>query len=86
MQIQLPVELERYVRDKVASGEYASPEEVLIESLHVLRNVERALPQAQDDLRREIDLGLRDIEAGRVCDWNVEELKELIRKRGRKAS
>lgn len=88
MQIKLPDELEQFVREKMASGKYASIDEVVAEALTVLRNIERILPSAQDDLRREIDLGLQDIEEGRVDAWDVEDLKEEIRHqaRGKKAS
>lgn len=63
-------------------------EEVIAAALRVMRNVEEAIPGAEDDLRREIDLGLKDIEEGRVSDWDVEELKRFIRgqARGKKAS
>jgi len=33
------------------------------------------------DLRREIQIGLNDLKAGRVSDWNVEEMKRRLRQR-----
>lgn len=83
MSIKLPADLERYVAEKMSSGQYASIDELIAQALLVLRNVERVLPSAEDDLRREIDLGLQDIEEGRVSEWDVEELKEHIRRRAR---
>ena len=38
------------------------------------------LPSAEDDLRREISLGLEDIEQGRVIEWDVEEMKQRLRR------
>jgi len=90
MEIKLTAEHERYVREKVKAGVYASADEVIEEALRVLRNVEKAMPGAEDDLRREIDLGLQDVEEGRVGEWDVEEMKRRVgagaAARGKKAS
>ena len=80
MQIKLPVDLDRFVRAKMASGRYASVDALVAEALSVMRHVEQVRAGADDDLRREIDLGLDDIEHGRVSAWDVEELKEYIRR------
>lgn len=81
MKIELPPELARFVKKKLESGEHSSANEVIAHALRVLRNVEKWLPSAEDDLRREIQLGLDDLEAGRVSEWNVEEIKERLRNR-----
>ena len=88
MAITLSPELQQYVDEKVRSGEFASVDEVFAAAVRVMRNVEEALPSAEDDLRREIDLGLKDIEEGRVREWDFEELKQFIRSQaaGKKAS
>ena len=52
----------------------------------MLKNVEEMLPAAEEELRREIDLGLKDIEEGRVSDWDVEEMKRELLKGVKKAS
>jgi antitoxin ParD1/3/4 len=78
MTIKLPSDLDGYVKRAVASGQYASADEVLAHALEVLREVEAYAPQAEAELRREIDLGLQDIAEGRVTDWDVEELKRHI--------
>jgi hypothetical protein len=36
-------------------------------------------PSAGEDLLREIDLGLKDIEKGRVSAWDSEEIKGQVR-------
>jgi antitoxin ParD1/3/4 len=88
MKIELPAELAKFVKKKLESGEYASADEFIAHAVKVYRNVEKWLPSAEDDLRREIQVGLDDLEAGRVSDWNVEELKERLRQsvKRRKAS
>lgn len=88
MNIDLPDDLEAYIRAKLATGQYTSPAEVISEALRVLRGVEQSLPEAEDDLRREIDVGLRDVEEGRTSDWSLERMKDLVRRnvQGKKAS
>jgi antitoxin ParD1/3/4 len=86
MQVKLSKSLEKYVRDQVDSGKYASADDVIRKALVVMKNVEKILPSAEDDLRREIDIGIRDIEQGRVSDWNPEEMKQRIRARAKRVS
>jgi antitoxin ParD1/3/4 len=74
-------EFERFVRDEVAAGKYRSAEEVVSEGLRLLR--EREI----EALRKEIDLGLEQIERGEVIDIDDEgshkALLEDIKTRGR---
>jgi antitoxin ParD1/3/4 len=81
MQISLPSNLQAFVKEKMASGRYKSADEVIAEALKVLKNVEHWLPSAEDDLRREIWLGLRDLDEGKVSKWDVEEMKRRLRER-----
>ena len=88
MKIDLPPKISRFVKKKLDSGEYTSASQFIAHAVSVYKNVEKWLPSAEDDLRREIQLGLDDLEAGRVSEWNVEEMKERLRQRvkRRKAS
>jgi antitoxin ParD1/3/4 len=86
MTIKLSKAHERYIREQLATGKYASAEEVIAHALTVFRKVERILPAAQDDLRREIDIGLRDIQQGRVLDWDAESVKRVLLQKTRKVS
>jgi putative addiction module CopG family antidote len=73
MNIKLPRELERYVRNKVASGRYASVNDVIAEAVRSDRD-------AEAELLRELDKGIADIRAGRVFDWDVKQVQaEFLR-------
>jgi antitoxin ParD1/3/4 len=78
MPIKLSPDLEQYVSEKLSSGRYTCEDELIVEAIRVMRNVEKMLPSAQDDLRREIQLGLDDLDEGRVSEWNVDEMKERL--------
>jgi putative addiction module CopG family antidote len=80
MQVRLSSRLERYVRQVIAEGRYASAEEVVASAL---------IAQAQREVREDVQLGLKEVRAGRVSEWDVNEAKqELLRriKRKKKAS
>jgi antitoxin ParD1/3/4 len=74
-------EFEQFVCDEVAAGKYRSAEEVVSEGLRLLRDREI------DALRKEIDVGLEQIERGEVIDIDDEQahaaLLEDIKARGR---
>lgn len=61
MTITLTDELEELINAKVRSGEYKSADEVVMESLRLLK----AKEEGMDALRREIIRGVEDIEQGR---------------------
>ena len=47
MEIQLPEDLERFVRDEVRAGHYASEEEIVRLALEQLQQARKPLPTAQ---------------------------------------
>ena len=82
----LPKLMQQYIQKKVAAGEYESASDLIAHALTVFKRVEKLLPSAQDDLLCAIDAGLRDIEEGRVVDWDPEALKRELIAKSRKAS
>jgi antitoxin ParD1/3/4 len=64
MSFPLPPEFVRAVLDRVASGQYASPNDVLAAALRALEHAEVEL----DTLRREVQAGIDQVERGQVVD------------------
>ena len=58
MSYPFPPELERLIQEELASGEYASADDVLLEALRALRERDEALAG--------IPAGLADFDSGRV--------------------
>jgi antitoxin ParD1/3/4 len=77
MTISLNPELQRFVEEQVRAGKFDSPDAAVAEAVRFMKIREEKLAW----LRAEIQKGIDDIEQGRVSDWNVEELQELIRRR-----
>jgi antitoxin ParD1/3/4 len=75
MSITLVPRHEKLVQDKVRSGAYRSPEEVLQEALHLLDERERRLSA----LREDIQLGLDQAEQGEIEPLDMEALIDKLR-------
>jgi antitoxin ParD1/3/4 len=69
--------LEQMIRQKIASGLYASASEVVREALRLMEEQERVRAAKIDQLRQEIRDGLN---SGDPTPWNAED----IRRKGRK--
>jgi len=68
MNISLTPTLEKMIQDKVASGLYNSASEVIREALRLLSERDEIQKRRIEELNRKIQLGLDDLEAGRVVD------------------
>ncbi len=77
MHLTLTPELDRLVGEKVASGLYGSPSEVVREALRLMLERESAL----DWLRREAKSGFEQLEAGEVLDITREEFLSQMHQR-----
>ena len=66
MQVRLPAKLQAFVRQLVVEGEYASTDDVITAALTAF---------AKQELRRQVEIGLKDEREGRVSDWDIEEIK-----------
>ena len=75
MNVSLTPELEKFVKDKVATGRYTSSSEVVREALRVLEEREERL----EELRREVQKGIDSLDRGEGVDGEI--VFEELRKR-----
>jgi putative addiction module CopG family antidote len=94
MNISLSPQMARFIRSKVKSGDYTNASEVVRDAVRRLRADEMAknhralladfeahLPRAErDDVRRSVQRGIRDIEAGRFEERDANGLRGLGKK------
>jgi len=83
MNVSLTPELEQVVKEKISSGLYQTPNEVVREGLRLL--VER--DQRAESLRREIRAGLHAVARGEYADYDattIHKLADRVKSRGRK--
>lgn len=76
MNITLPPELEKMVEEKVKSGCYDSPSQVVRDGLRLLKEQDQLKQLRLEELRREIQKGIDDMREGRYTTYNSAE--ELI--------
>lgn len=65
MDIELTPKINQWISEKVASGLYRSPDEVILEGLRLLKRQEEQRLAAIQDLRQEILVGIKQLDAGK---------------------
>ena len=87
MEVSLSPELERRIREKVESGMYRSPDEVVDTALGLLDDHDLTRSERLEALRREIAVGIEAADRGQVQEYDDESLKGFfsgIKQEGRK--
>jgi len=84
MNIVLPPELEELVNEKIKSGLYNSPSEVIREGLRLLNEQDELKTLQREKLRREVQKGIDAMNEGRYTSYNsANELIEDVIKEAR---
>jgi len=78
MDYSLTPEDRRYVEDQVKAGRFRSATDVLANALSMLRGQEFS-PEHEQYLRRELQVGIDQIERGEVEDWDVHRVRGRLR-------
>jgi antitoxin ParD1/3/4 len=71
MNVSLSDEFAEFINGAVASGEYSTASEVVRDALRLLRREKAAHEEKLAILRREIEIGLEDMRAGRISTRSV---------------
>lgn len=85
MTIKLTSELAEFIAEQVKTGRYRSAEDVIAQSLELLRAQEGFIQLHTDELRQKISVGMEQIKRGEVVDGRkaIDRLREKIRNRPR---
>lgn len=78
MQLSLPPDLEDFVNSQVAAGRYETRGELIREALVFLRERDRIRELRLQDLRKEIQVGLDQLERGERSPLNMEDIKKEV--------
>jgi len=74
MNVSLSKEFVEFVNREVATGDYGSASEVVREALRLLRREKAAYEEKLTILRREIEIGLEDVRAGRLSKRSISDI------------
>jgi antitoxin ParD1/3/4 len=80
MTITMPSEMAAVVKDAVDTGDYASSSEVIRSALRDWKLKRTLQLEELATLKADIDVGLADIAAGRVEDFEIDRIVERGRK------
>jgi antitoxin ParD1/3/4 len=78
MKIHLTPDLERLVTEKVESGQYQSPSDVICEALWLLKDRDDLHRHKLEELRREIQIGLDQIDRGEYTVYDENSLPQML--------
>jgi antitoxin ParD1/3/4 len=78
MNVTLTGELAEFVNQKVASGRYPTASEVVQDALRLLRESDEKQARLED-LRREIDIGIQQADAGDLAPFDPMETLAKVR-------
>ena len=87
MNVSLTPELEDFINGKVRTGMYHSASEVVREGLRMLKEQDEIRQLRLDQLRREVDIGLDQLERGEYTEYdatNIHTLVEEVKAEGQK--
>jgi len=82
MQISLTPRMDQWVSEKVGSGLYSSSNEVILEGLRLLMRQEEQRQAMIEDLRKEILVGVRQLDSGKAVVFDPS-LVANVREKGR---
>jgi antitoxin ParD1/3/4 len=81
MTVVLTPELEELIAEKVRSGQYHSPTEVVHEALQLLNERDLIRQHRMEELSREIAIGIEEANRGELVPLDVEAIKAKARRR-----
>jgi len=82
MEITLTPALEKWVRERLATGLYASESEVVREALRLMQCQQEQWERRRDELRRELSEGLEQLERGEGQPFDAS-VVDAVKKAGR---
>jgi antitoxin ParD1/3/4 len=85
LKLELDPSLERFIHEKIASGQYDDVQDVLRSALHVMRDQETLTREDVEELRREVAIGLDQLRRGEQAHFTAEDIqrrgREILAKR-----
>lgn len=81
MNVLLKPELEKFINEKLLAGQYANASDIVNEALNVLKEQEELPPEHEDFFRREVSLGIEQLDKGITSNFTAESIIAQERQR-----
>jgi antitoxin ParD1/3/4 len=75
MNISLSPELRKYVAEKVSSGQYHSPADVVAAALLLMKDEESLTAEEIEELRKEIAIGIEQADRGEFVEFTAKDIQ-----------
>jgi antitoxin ParD1/3/4 len=82
---RFPEDLQPYVDEMLKSGRYEHVSELILEAVYLHRDQEWLRRHKHEELKKEIQIGIDQIERGEYSELNVEDLLRRAREKVAKA-
>jgi antitoxin ParD1/3/4 len=73
--VTISPELAKYVEEKVSTGQFATPSEVIDDALRLLKTQETWSAADVEELRREVAIGIEQLDRRDSGPWSADEIK-----------
>ncbi len=77
MEISLNSKMQQWINEKVKSGFYNNSSEIILEGLRLLRVQEEQRHAMTEDLRREVLIGLKQLDAEKSVEFDLAAVKDI---------
>lgn len=81
MAVTIPKRFEAFIMDLVEADHFLTPDEVVEHALAVLHDQHEIHRRHQDELRKEIQMGLEQADRGEVAPLDIRAIKAEVRRR-----
>lgn len=78
MEISLNAKMHQWINEKIESGLYNNPSEIILEGLRLLRIQEEQRLAMTEDLRKEVMIGLKQLDADRSMPFDPETVTKIF--------
>ena len=77
MEISLNSKMHQWINEKVESGLYNNPSEIILEGLRLLKLQEEQRMAMTEELRREVTIGVTQLDADRSIPFDSASLQDI---------
>ena len=81
MNVTIDPQWGQFIGEKIRVGQFTSSDEVISSALALMRQQEELTEEDIAELRREIVVGIEQLERGESAPWDPVEMKERLRRR-----
>ena len=76
---RFPPDLQPYVDEMLTSGRYEHLSDLIVEAVYVHRDAELTRRRKYEELKKEIQIGVDELDRGQSAEWDFADLRRRVR-------